>query len=225
MLKALFNLFFPQVCLGCTTILSDHELTICTQCRHDLPVTNFHFNAPETLKKVLYGRAKLKDASALFHFDKKGIVQHLLHELKYKRQEHLSAFFGEWLAADLKQSKLFKHIDLIIPVPLHPSKLKKRGYNQVHGFAHAIGRLLNAHVEKEVLIKIKSTQSQVNKNRLERWQLNNEVFSSQHLQKLNNKHILLVDDIITTGATIEACCKELNKAKNITISVATMAIA
>ena len=225
MQNALFNLFFPNLCLGCAIILNDHEITICTQCRHDLPTTNFHFNEPETLKKVLYGRAKIEDASALFHFDKKGIVQNLLHELKYKKQEKVSHFLGEWLAMDLQDSNLFNAIDVVVPVPLHPSKLKKRGFNQVHGFASALGKRLRARVEKEVLIKIKSTKSQVNKNRLERWQLNNEAFSTKNLQRLNGKHILLVDDVITTGATIEACCNELSKAENVKISVATMAIA
>ena len=225
MFKALFNLFFPEICLGCVTILSDNEQTICTICRHDLPVTNFHFNEENGVKKVLYGRAKLEDATALFHFNKKGIVQNLLHELKYKKQDQLSAFLGNWLAEDIVNSNYFKTIDVVIPVPLHPSKLKKRGYNQVEGFAMALANHLNAIYVKDVLVKVKSTTSQVNKNRLERWQLNNEAFSTKNLEQLNGKHILLVDDIITTGATIEACCNELNHAQNIKISIATMAIA
>ena len=114
---------------------------------------------------------------------------------------------------------------MVIPVPLHPSKLKKRGYNQVEGFAKALAFHLNTLYVDDVLIKTKSSKSQVNKNRLERWQINNELFTTKNLDKITNKHILLVDDIITTGATLEACCMELNKAENVKISVATMAIA
>lgn len=225
MLKALFNLFFPEVCLACDTILGDNEKTICTTCRHDLPVTNFHKNQENYVKKVLYGRAKLVDATALFNFNKKGIVQHLMHQLKYKKQNQLSGFLGDWLGEELITSNLFKTIDIVIPVPLHKSKLKKRGYNQVEGFAKALAFHLEAHYVDNILLKTKATKSQVNKNRLERWQLNNELFTIQNLEQLKGKHILLADDIITTGATIEACCFELNKAENIKISIATMAIA
>ena len=225
MFSALFNLFFPEVCLGCQNILSDNEQTICSVCRHDLPVTNFHKTNSKHVKKVLYGRANLVDATALFNFNKKGLVQSLMHELKYKKQEQLSAFLGHWLGEELAESDLFKAIDMVIPVPLHPSKLKKRGYNQVEGFAKALAFHLNTLYVDDVLIKTKSSKSQVNKNRLERWQINNELFTTKNLDKITNKHILLVDDIITTGATLEACCMELNKAENVKISVATMAIA
>lgn len=148
-----------------------------------------------------------------------------MHELKYKNEERLSAFFGDWLGEQLKSSNKFKTVDVVIPVPLHKSKLKQRGYNQVEGFAKSLATYLNATYEDAVLVKKTSANSQVFKNRLERWQLNNELFIAQNLELIEGKHVLLVDDIITTGATIEACANELLKAKSVKISVATIAIA
>lgn len=224
--KSLFNLFFPEVCLSCHLALSDHEMVICTDCRHHLPILNNSHNESDNLvKKALYGRVNLVDGAALFKFEKKGHIQQLLHELKYKKEERLSGFFGEWLGEHLKHSEFFKDIDVVIPVPLHPSKLKQRGYNQVAGFGKALADCLDASYNDVVLLKQKSTNSQVFKNRLERWQLNNEMFVTQYLDSLEGKHILLVDDIITTGATLEACANELLKAQHIKISVATIAIA
>ena len=225
-LKSLFNLFFPEVCLSCHLALTDYEKIICTNCRHELPVlTHQDVEANNLVKKALYGKVNLEEGIALFKFEKKGHIQQLLHELKYKKEERLSAFFGEWLGEQLKDAPAFKHIDLVIPVPLHRSKLKSRGYNQVTGFGEALAKSLGADYNDSVLLKKKSTNSQVFKNRLERWQVNNEMFVTQNLESLEGKHVLLVDDIITTGATIEACANELLKAQHLKISVASIAIA
>ena len=224
--NSLFNLFFPEVCLACHSALTDNETVICTDCRHGLPLINDLANEQSNLvKSALYGRVKLEEATSLFRFVKKGHIQHLLHELKYKNEERLSAFFGDWLGEQLKSSNKFKTVDVVIPVPLHKSKLKQRGYNQVEGFAKSLATYLNATYEDAVLVKKTSANSQVFKNRLERWQLNNELFIAQNLELIEGKHVLLVDDIITTGATIEACANELLKAKSVKISVATIAIA
>lgn len=225
MFQKLINLFFPKVCLSCTNALVDNEEYVCTNCRHDLPVTNFHFDNTEELKKVLYGRVKVENGTALFRFQKKGIVQHLIHNLKYKGHQEVGEFLGNWLGEELKTIEEYKNIDIVIPVPLHKRKLKQRGFNQVTLFAKQIASSLNAKYSESVLIKISDTKSQVNKSRLARWNDSNEIFSIQNLDEIKNKHILLVDDIITTGATIEACSNQLLKAKNIKISVATMAIA
>jgi len=225
MVKNLLNLFFPKVCYACRNLLVDQETYICTDCRHNLPVTNYHFNNDDTVKKVLYGRVKLENATALLQFQKKGMVQHLLHGLKYKGYENIGVFLGKWLGEELKTIEAYGNIDAVVPVPLHKRKQRKRGYNQVEKFGLEIAKALDVEYIDTVLLKTTSTKTQVFKERIARWNNNNEVFSITNHNTIANKHILLVDDIITTGATIEACANQLLKANNVKISVATMAIA
>ncbi|RAJ18082.1 ComF family protein [Olleya aquimaris] len=224
--NTLINLFFPEVCNACKAYLLDNESFICTDCRHQLPTTNFHLNNDPFVKNVFYGRAKIEAATALLRFEKQGMVQHLLHQLKYGNNQAISGFLGDWLGEELKMSNYYNTIDMVIPVPLHNKKLKKRGYNQVTQFGQHIAKALNTTFKEDILVKVTNTAtSQASKSRLERWQLDNETFAVSQLDKLHNKHILLVDDIITTGNTLEACIIELTKAQNIKISIAAMAIA
>ncbi|OZV71154.1 amidophosphoribosyltransferase [Winogradskyella aurantia] len=218
-------MFFPKICEACDNVLKDNELVICLKCRHELPITNFHFDNPEAVKKVLYGRVKLVNATALLHFSKKGLVQQLLHNLKYKGHENISEFFGNWLGAELKTIDDYKSIDVVIPVPLHPSKMRKRGYNQVTKFARSMAKELDISYNDKVLVKTRNTKTQVFKNRLKRWTDDRGLFRITEDQSLKGKHILLVDDIITTGATVEACAAVLLKIEKIKLSLATMAIA
>lgn len=225
MLPSIINIFFPKVCYACHDVLNDNEYDICTHCRNNLPVTNFHFNNDPTVLKVFYGRVKIEHATALLRFEKKGIVQQLIHSLKYKEQEQIGVFLGDWLGGELKTLKAYHDIDVVIPVPLHKKKLKKRGYNQVAKFGQQIALALNVPYVDDVLLKVTNTESQVLKKRLARWNDTNELFTLQKNHAIANKHILLVDDLITTGATMEACITVLNQAENIKISVASMAIA
>ncbi|MDO6760621.1 ComF family protein [Tamlana sp. 2_MG-2023] len=225
MLYHLVDLFFPKICYACQQPLHDNEASICLDCRHDLPVTNFHFTSDKSVEKVLYGRTKVENSTALFRFEKKSTVQQLIHNLKYKNHEEIGTLLGNWLGAELKTIEAYQHIDIVIPVPLHKKKLRKRGYNQVAKFGEQLAEALNAEYKDDILLKVSKTKSQVGKKRLARWQNNSEQFTVSHIHTLENKHILLVDDIITTGATLESCATVLNSAKNIKISIATMAIA
>ncbi|QRM88444.1 ComF family protein [Lacinutrix sp. WUR7] len=224
MFQAVIDLFFPKVCYACYSHLQDSEIYICTSCRHNFPVTNYHFNANSTVEKVFYGRAKVEQATALLRFEKKGVVQQLIHNLKYKGYEEIGTFLGEWLGNELKELDTFKEVDVVIPVPLHKKKLKKRGYNQVSKFGQEIAKSLQVDYNDRSLIKITNTKSQVTKRRFARWQADHELFALENPELIENKHILLVDDIITTGATLESCIQVLNKAQNVKISIATMAI-
>tara|TARA_R110000868_G_scaffold37619_1_gene132822 strand:+ start:2303 stop:2923 length:621 start_codon:yes stop_codon:yes gene_type:complete len=206
-------------------LLNDNEHAVCTNCRNELPVTNFHFNNDDTVLKVFYGRVKIENATALLRFEKKGIVQQLIHGLKYKGHESIGVFLGDWLGGELKTVKIYNSIDIVIPVPLHQKKLKKRGYNQVAKFAQHIANALEVSYRDDILLKVTNTESQVLKQRLARWNNTNELFLLENKQDIANKHILLVDDLITTGATMEACITVLNQAENIKISVVSMAIA
>jgi len=219
------HLFFPKICYSCNGLLHDNEQYACTSCRHNFPVTNFHFNKDETVLKVLYGRIPVENATALLRFEKKGITQNLIHNLKYKGFEEIGEFLGNWLGGELQNFPEYQDIDMVIPVPLHKKKLRKRGYNQVAKFGQALATSLKAEYIEDVLVKVTNTSSQVTKNRLTRWLNNTEVFKVINSHKIENKHILLVDDIITTGATMEACGTVLLKNANTRISIATMAIA
>lgn len=225
MLGSVLDLFFPKVCYACQFQLSDNEKYVCTNCRHNLPVTNYHLDNDDFVLKTFYGRAKIEHATALLRFEKKGITQHLIHNLKYKGYEDIGVFLGKWLGEELKDLNAYQTIDMVIPVPLHKKKLRKRGFNQVAKFGQEIAKQLNADYCDDVLIKITNTASQVNKNRFSRWINNEELFAIQNKEKIANKHILLVDDIITSGATMEACVSILNKAPNVKISMVAMAIA
>ncbi|WP_235835827.1 ComF family protein [Cognatitamlana onchidii] len=206
-------------------LLQDHEDSICIDCRHHLPVTNFHFNNNDSLAKVLYGRAKIELGTALFRFEKKGNVQRLIHNLKYKGHENIGCVLGKWLGGELKTIAAYQNIDMVIPVPLHEKKLRKRGFNQVSLFGQEIAKCLNALYTQNNLVKITKANSQTQKKRFSRWHANDELFALKNASALDGKHVLLVDDIVTTGATLEACIAILNESKNITVSVATMAIA
>lgn len=218
----MLNILFPKSCCGCESTLSEAEELLCVLCRHNLPVMNSGETNNNYLKKKFYGRLNIENAASLFQFQKGGLIQELLHQMKYYGMPELSSFFGDWLGTELANIENFKEIEFVIPVPLHKQKLKKRGYNQVEGFGKAISLALNAEYEDEVLIKISKTDSQTLKNRLLRFGAE-EIFTVQNIEKIEGKHILLVDDIITTGATLEKCALQLLKAKNIKISIATIA--
>ena len=224
MFSSLVNLFFPKTCNACDAILIDNETDICVGCRHELPLTNYHFERPETVKKIFYGRVHLEAATALFYFHKSGRVQNLLHHLKYKGKEDIGRLFGNWLGAEILESPYFSSIDVVIPVPIHSKKLKQRGYNQVALFAQQIAKILNASYVEDVLLKSINTKTQVFQSREARFQSVAHSFYAQNLSMVENKHILLVDDIITTGATIEACALVLNAANKSRLSIATIAI-
>lgn len=220
----MLNLLFPKVCSGCKTLLLKNEEILCTQCRHSLPLVRHHSTENNEMELIFYGKFPVEKATALIKFQKKGISQELLHNLKYRGQEKISSFFGKWLGEELSQIPHYKTIDLVIPVPLHKQKLKKRGYNQVAGFGKEIAKLLGVPYNDQVLVKISKTKSQVFKQRFTRFQ-SEEIFTVKNIETIANKHILLVDDIVTTGATLENCALQLLKGSNVKLSIGTIAIA
>ena len=221
----LLNLFFPKVCLACDNQLEVNEIYVCTICRHELPLTNFESATDNDVTKRLYGRVQLQNATALFWFTKKGLVQHLIHNLKYKGHEDVGKFLGQWFGEELSKCEHFRTVDVVIPVPLHSKRLRQRGFNQVHKFGKELADALGCNFNITVLQKGKATKTQVFKDRIRRWINDDALFIVTDFESLKGKHILLVDDIITTGATIETCANALSKIEGVTISVATMAIA
>lgn len=218
------NLLYPTVCHICEAELLKNEELICTSCLHDLPVTSYHLDNENPVKKVFYGRLKIVKATALLHFRKKAGVQHLIHDLKYRGHREIGTYLGKWLGTELSNSDWKNTIEVVIPVPLHKSRLRERGYNQVEDFGKEIAKALNAEYIDDILLKISSTQTQTFKDRLSRWGKLEETLQIQHSEKIIGKHILLVDDLVTTGATLEACAHKLYEVPDIKISVATMAI-
>jgi ComF family protein len=219
----LFNLFFPDLCIGCKKILLHQEKHLCISCLHDLPLTKLHYSDSKLISNIFYGHVVLEHATALFFFPKEGAIRQLIHQLKYKNQKDISSYLGDWLGFELRECNYFNEIDVIIPVPLHKSKLKSRGYNQVADFGKIIAKNLNATYNETSLIRIKNTTTQTMKDRINRLRYLDTIFEVSKCTSLQGKHILLVDDVITTGATIKACAKELNKIPDIKISLAVMA--
>ncbi len=223
----MLNLLFPKICSGCKSILLKFEIILCSQCRHDLPLVSHHKTGNNAMKTIFYGKIPVEEATSLLKFEKRGITQELMHNLKYRGQKEISSFFGKWLGAELVKLSHYKSIDIVIPVPLHKKTLKKRGFNQVEGFGKELAKALNIPYRDDILLKISKTGSQVFKQRFKRFhsESNEEIFTLNKPQAITNKHILLVDDIVTTGATLENCALQLLKNTQIKISLATIAIA
>ncbi|WP_109302216.1 ComF family protein [Aquimarina sp. AU474] len=224
MLRDLVYLFFPKYCAACDNALFKNERILCTSCRHELPLGNFHNVNAKKIEKVFYGRVNIENATALFLFQKGSLVQNLIHNLKYRGREEIGNELGKWLGNEISQNIDYQLIDVVIPVPLHQKRLRERGYNQVEQFGIEISKKLNADYVDSVLKKKSYNNKQSKRGKLTRWKNTAETFGTQNESLLENKHILIVDDIITTGATIEACVRALQTIPGIKISVASMAI-
>jgi len=221
--KNLIALFYPETCVHCETSLFKTELILCAHCRHQLPLIKIDDYQKNEVKKVFYGLSAIHEVASFLYYDKDGITKKIIHALKYKNKQKVGSFLGKWFGETLKESKGFKKIDFIVPVPLHPSKLKERGYNQLTQFGESLGKVLNIKYTNNYLKKTATTTTQTFKNRFERFSDSNTKFKLTNKKIFKNKHVLLIDDVITTGATLEACCNELQKTDNITISIVTIA--
>ena len=225
MFKSVIDLFFPPVCASCETLLVSNENVICTLCRHNLPLTNHHLNQENEAFKKFYGRIPLEYASAFLYFHKKGMVQELIHNLKYRGQEKIGTILGEWHVEDLKNSTIIQSVDEIIPVPLHKRKLKERGYNQLTTFGNALSRTLTIPYNPELLFRNVYSKTQSKKSFLNRSEGIETIFDVVFSEKDHNKHFLLIDDVLTTGSTLEACSHALLKIPGAKISIVCMAMA
>jgi ComF family protein len=190
---------------------------------HHLPLTHHHNLKENEMHRAFYGIVPFEFGASLLYFRKKGIAQQLMHNLKYKNQQEIGTFLGDVFSKNVLDLAIFNDIDVIIPVPLHKKRFHERGYNQVTTFCEALEKNLAIPIIDSVLVKSINLKSQIQKSKENRLETNKNVFSIENAHKIEGKHVLLVDDIFTTGATIEACAKEILKIKNTRISIVTMA--
>lgn len=218
------TILVPRLCFGCNAPLYRGEEHVCTVCRNQLPLTEYTFNAENPVDRIFYGRINIIKASAFLFFTEKGIVKSIIHYLKYKNQEQIGSFLGDWYGHILKENNFLNQIDFVVPVPLHRKKLRKRGYNQVSLFAKQIATHINAQYIDHVLIKTANTRTQTKKSRILRWQNKQALYVLSDQDIFRNKNVLLLDDVITTGATMEACATALSRTTGINIYIASMAV-
>lgn len=220
------NLFFPHNCLVCKETLHSSEETVCLKCLSDMPFTNFENIADNEMEKHLWGRVNCNAAMSLLFFRKSGHVQKVIHNLKYKQQTQVGIEFGRMIGKRIQASDRFKGIDFIIPVPLHPKKERIRGFNQSLCICEGIAKSMKIKVDTNHLKRELFTETQTKKKNFERYQNTKDAFVVKKAEEFEGLHILLVDDVFTTGATIESCVNALkNKVKEIKVSVATLALA
>jgi len=219
------NLFYPNLCAACGNYLFKNEKVICTKCLYHLPKTDFHLQKHNPVSILFWGRVPIEYAAALYTFSKGSKYQKLIHKLKYHGAKEIGIELGKLLGYNLHQSEYFQEIDIIIPVPLHPKKQKIRGYNQAEVIADGISQSMKKPVVTNSLIRTVHTQSQTKKNKLERWENVDNIFGIQNREQLSHLHVLLVDDVVTTGSTLEACAHALQMADDVKVSIAILAYA
>ncbi len=219
------SLIFPRICAGCGNSLWKNEEVICQFCEHHLPKTNFHLDPENPVTRIFWGRVRVETGTAFLYFNKGGVVQRLVHQLKYKGRKDIGIFLGSRYGLSLKDSPGFNSADLIVPVPLHRKKFTKRGYNQSEQFAIGLAGTMEIPVNTHLVARIKATETQTRKSRFTRYQNVKEIFSVDSPQNWRGKHLVIVDDVITTGATLESCIQALNAIPEVRISVVCIAAA
>ncbi len=225
-LNSLLGLFYPDYCVGCGEPLVSGEHYICTNCVADLPYTYFNDSRKNLVNELFWGRiTKLDRSYSLCYFKKKSSLQKLLHSLKYKNRPEVGQELGIFLANELKKVDL-TDFDILLPVPLHPKKEKKRGYNQSTKIAEGIAQVISKPIDTRSVVRRVFTETQTKKGKIERWENVKDIFQVKKPQKLTGKHILIVDDVITTGATIEALASVIEReVEDVKISITSVAIA
>jgi len=197
---------------------------LCTVCRNQMPLTEFTFDEENAVDRIFYGRIPVEKAAAFLFYGKKGIVKNLIHALKYAHQPQIGVFLADWWGEQLKAEGLGQRINGVVPVPLHPAKLRRRGYNQVALFARGLADKLQVDLLDSVLVKTSNNRTQTTKNRWYRWEGSRGHFCLADSRAVENKSILLVDDVLTTGATLEACARALQTAHGTRVYIASMAV-
>jgi ComF family protein len=203
--QAFTHLAFPHICEGCGTDVLDDAHELCLYCLSQLPHTQFEKFSPNPMERMMEVRLPIRHAAALLYFTKESLVQQLMHRFKYKRDKELGIYLGKLLGQALRNAPHFQDVDFLIPLPLHPVKEKKRGFNQAALLCEGISQVLQKPVMKHAVTRTSFTESQTRKNRVERWQNMEGRFQLENATLIKGKHVLLVDDVVTTGATLEAC--------------------
>lgn len=217
------HLFFPHNCLGCGTDVLNNEDALCVHCLTQLPETGFLAKPGNPVEKIFYGRLPVQHAGSAFYFNKDSLLQHLIIQLKYRANQTAGIYLGKILGNLILDAQRFNDIDIIVPLPLNEKKLFTRGYNQASLLARGVAEVLQKPVVENAVERIQFTETQTHKNRITRWQTMEGVFKVANESSLNNKHILLIDDIVTTGATLESCSNAVLQAENIQLSICTLA--
>ena len=221
---SLLHLLFPHVCSGRGSDIISKESILCMRCIDAMPETNFELHANNPVEKKFWGRLPLQQATAQYYFTRESLIQHLMHQFKYKRNRELGTQLGKMMGESLKNSNRFA-IDALVPLPLFLVKEKRRGYNQATVLCEGMAESLGVPVLKDVIIRSQHTDTQTKKGRIERWQNMEGKFVLTKQEAIRNKNVLLVDDVVTTGATLEACGAELLKGENVRLSIAALCYA
>lgn len=202
--RSFAHLFFPQVCIGCGTDVVNNRQLLCLQCLHKLPYTGFQLHAPNPVEKIFWGRLPLLHAASIFYLTKNSMLEKLLYQLKYKGRKEVGEYCGVLMGRAIQHTS-FATADALIPLPLFPKKERMRGYNQAAKICDGIAEATHLPIWKNAVQRLTGTATQTKKNRVERWQNMHGRFAVADAAKVAGKHVLLVDDVITTGATLEAC--------------------
>ena len=224
-LSDLFNLMYPDLCIVCGENLMKNEHYICLSCLYKIPKTNYHNLNDNPIEKRFWGKVPIIRGTAFFFFQKGSPFQKLLHSLKYKGNKEIGRVLGKYAAVDLLESSDFASVDIIIPVPLHPKKFQKRGYNQSEWICMGLSEILEKPMDTSTLIRTSENTTQTKKTVFERYKNTEGIFELSNNTTLIMKHVLLVDDVLTTGSTLEACVRALLGTEGIKVSIFTLAVA
>lgn len=224
-LKSLAHLFYPNVCTGCGTDILKEDSILCLQCINELPHTNFSKHTDNPVEKIFWGRLGITAAMSEFYFAKGTLIQKLIHQLKYRGDKEIGLYLGKIMGSSLANNDRFTKIDALVPLPLNAYKEHKRGYNQAAVLCKGMAEILNTPVITSNVIRKRFTDTQTKKHRAQRWENVEGSFEILNNEEFKGKHILLVDDVITTGATLEACGEEILKINGAALSIATLAFA
>ena len=222
--KDFASLFYPDYCFACGRKMLGNETMVCSECSLHLPRTDFHTYSPNPMEKLFWGRVSIEAATAYFQFKKGGGVQSLVHHLKYRDHPEIGVYFGRLLGYNLCENEILASVDAIVPIPLHPKKQRRRGYNQSEAIADGIAESLHRPVWNRVLARKVFTATQTKRSTFQRWENVSEIFEVTDAVRIAGRHLLLVDDVVTTGSTLEAAAQALVKVEGVRVSLAALAM-
>lgn len=224
-INSLINLFFPHCCIICGIPLMQSEDFLCMHCHATLPRTHFDSLIDNPVERMFYGKAKIEKASSFLYYQRGSEIKKIIYQLKYAGRKEIGEIIGKYMATEISSSGFFDDIDIIIPLPLHRNRLNKRGYNQSEWIAKGISTITHIPINNNIVMRVKDVDSQTHKTTFDRWKNVQQIFSLAQPELIKDMHILLVDDVLTTGATILSCATTIQKAENVKVSVLTLAVA